>query len=76
MTDQNIYCPICRNEMYIGLDEWGYTPFHLHCTKCDINIGMRKLSDIDKWIKYPLKKHIYIEDFPEELIINSFEPRN
>lgn len=73
MTDQNIYCPICRNKMYINLDEWGHTPFHLHCTECDINIGMQQLSDTDKWIKYPLKKHMYIEDFPGELIINSYE---
>lgn len=34
-----IICPTCKNECYICLDEWGHTPFHLHCDICNINIG-------------------------------------
>lgn len=34
-----IICPNCQNKMKFYLDEWGYTPWHLHCEVCNINIG-------------------------------------
>lgn len=37
--DKDILCPNCKNKMYFCLDEWGYTPWHLHCNFCKINIG-------------------------------------
>jgi predicted nucleic acid-binding Zn ribbon protein len=39
MQNNVILCPSCNSECYFRLDEWGHTPFHLHCDKCDINIG-------------------------------------
>lgn len=24
-------CPICGGTLYFNFDEWGHTPFHLHC---------------------------------------------
>ena len=37
--DKDISCPNCKNKMYFCLDEWGYTPWHLRCNFCKINIG-------------------------------------
>lgn len=34
-----IICPNCLNKMKFYLNEWGYTPWHLHCKVCNINIG-------------------------------------
>ena len=38
---EKIICPTCHNKMYITIDEWGCTPWHLHCDNCYINIGMK-----------------------------------
>jgi len=34
-----IICPNCGNECFYLYDEWGRTPWHLHCDTCKINIG-------------------------------------
>ncbi len=57
-----IICPNCQNEMKFYLDEWGYTPWHLHCEVCNINIGtsnQKKAIDLiqkyhfpETWIEY------------------------
>ena len=42
--NEKIKCPNCNKEMYWALDGFGYTPFHLHCGNCHINIGVNKPS--------------------------------
>lgn len=42
---KEIICPNCGNKCYFLLDEWGHTPWHLHCTPCDINIGAQSMDD-------------------------------
>jgi len=54
-------CPNCNKEMYWGLDEFGHTPWHLHCENCDINIGVNKPSKAIELIKKYHKPHTYIE---------------
>lgn len=60
--DKDILCPNCKNKIYFCLDEWGYTPWHLHCKTCDINIGatsqkkainlLQKYHSLETWIEY------------------------
>ena len=38
----NLICPKCKKPLYFNLDEWGRTPWHLHCDICKINIGTNK----------------------------------
>lgn len=55
-------CPNCKEDIRICLDEWGYTPFHIHCFNCNINIGapsIKKCIDLFReyhtpgiWIEY------------------------
>jgi len=63
MIDKNkLICPACGSELFFALDEWGRTPWHLHCQKCQINIGtnsMEKAIELiqeyhqpDTWIEY------------------------
>jgi len=39
MKFNKYYCPRCGTELFFCLDEWGRTPWHLHCSQCRINIG-------------------------------------
>lgn len=32
-------CPICNSNIFCTYDEWGHTPYHIHCSKCGINVG-------------------------------------
>lgn len=32
-------CPICDSNTFCTYDEWGHTPYHIHCSKCRINVG-------------------------------------
>lgn len=60
--DKDILCPNCKNKIYFCLDEWGYTPWHLHCKTCDINIGttsqkktvelLNEFHDLHTWIEF------------------------
>ena len=38
----DLICPKCKNPLYFNLDEWGRTPWHLHCDIWKINIGTNK----------------------------------
>ena len=38
----DLICPKCKKLLYFSLDEWGRTPWHLHCDNCHINIGVNK----------------------------------
>ena len=61
MKIKKIICPICHNDMKIYSDEYGYTPWHLRCNNCHINIGIthiNKIFDFLNLIQYP---NTYIE---------------
>lgn len=37
-------CPNCKKDvMYTSLDCCGYTPWHIHCNSCHIDIGSNSL---------------------------------
>ncbi len=60
---KTIICPTCHCEMYINLDEWGHTPWHLHCDNCHINIGLTQINHVEKYIKEKIPPNTYIEEF-------------
>ena len=63
----NIICPNCNNKCFICLDEWGPTPFHIHCNVCKINIGT---TDIKKGIELLKKYHkpnTYLEYYNQNI---------
>lgn len=64
---ENIICPNCKNECFVTLDEWGRTPFHIHCKNCNINIGC---TNIKKGVKILQQYHIkntYIEFYDNKI---------
>lgn len=64
-----IICPTCKNDCYIGLDEWGHTPFHLHCDKCNINIGATSISKCVELLKDHCKPRTWIEFYNNKINI-------
>jgi len=73
---KTIICPNCNNECYILLDEWGRTPWHIHCDFCHINIGV---TSIKKGISLLEKYHqpnTYLEFYSNQiqlLVVNGEE---
>ena len=57
----DLICPKCKNPLYFNLDEWGRTPWHLHCDSCHINIGVTNKQKAIELIKQYNKKYTYIE---------------
>ena len=80
--EKTTYCPTCQNKVYFCLDGYGYTPWHLHCNNCQINIGASKISKIEEllqkyhspntWIEY-YNNAIQILNIKGEYIINNTE---
>lgn len=60
-------CPNCGNEVAFYLDEWGRTPFHLHCNFCNINIGATKVEKCIKLFNKYNKKDTYIEYYNKKI---------
>lgn len=77
--NEKIICPNCQNELHFCLDEWGYTPWHLHCDCCNINIGatscvqalnlIQKYHSLNTWIEY-YAREIQILCIDGEYVIN------
>lgn len=67
MQNKDIKCPNCSNKISFGLDEWGYTPFHLHCEKCSINIGAQSINQCIDIFKQYHSPHTYIEFYHNEI---------
>ena len=61
MEFNDIQCPNCGELVYFCFDEWGHTPFHLHCNKCDINIGASSFEQTIELLKKYHKPHTLIE---------------
>ena len=64
---EKIKCPNCNSETYSTFDEWGRTPFHLHCDKCSINIGATSTSKCIELFKEYHKKDTYIEFYANQI---------
>lgn len=62
-----ILCPNCGEETYFCFDEWGYTPFHLHCKKCEINIGATSIQKCKELLVDHHKPQTYIEYYNGEI---------
>ena len=60
-------CPNCGNDIYFCLDEWGHTPFHLHCDNCDINIGATSFNKCIELLKDYHKHKTYIEFYHHKI---------
>lgn len=67
MQNDVILCPSCNNECYFCLDEWGHTPFHLHCDKCNINIGSTSFKKCINLLQKYHKPKTYLEFYQDEI---------
>ena len=64
---KHIYCPNCGGEMFICIDSWGYTPYHLHCKPCNINIGTTNIPDAEKLVQKYHEKGTGIEYYGKKI---------
>ena len=64
---EKIKCPNCNSEIYSTLDEWGRTPFHLHCDNCSINIGATSINKCIELFKEYHKEGTYIEFYSNQI---------
>ena len=68
MQNKNIVvCPNCNGECYINLDEFGYTPWHIHCNNCNINIGATKIDECIKLLNKYHNKNTYLEYYKDKI---------
>lgn len=67
MQNNIITCPTCNNECYFAIDEWGSTPFHLHCNKCNINIGSTSIKKCIDLLQQYHKPKTYLEFYHNEI---------
>ena len=77
-TNKIIICPNCGNECFYCLDEWGRTPWHLHCSTCKINIGsdgfylcedlLKEYHEPNTYLEYYSKKIHYLHINGKEII--------
>ena len=65
----DLICPKCKNPLYFNLDEWGRTPWHLHCDICKINIGTNKSQKAIELIQKYNKNNTYIEYYNNDIQI-------
>lgn len=63
----DLICPRCKNPLYFTLDEWGFTPWHLHCDNCHINIGTNKPQKAIELIQKYNKNNTYIEYYNNDI---------
>ena len=69
MEINTLICPNCNSMLYWNLDEWGRTPWHLHCDKCFINIGVTKKNKAIELIQKYHQPKTYIEYYDNEIQI-------
>lgn len=61
MMNEKLICPACGSELFFALDEWGHTPWHLHCKNCQINIGSNSIKKAIELIQTYHKPKTWIE---------------
>lgn len=64
---EKIKCPNCNNEIYWCFDEWGRTPFHLHCNECSINIGATSMKKCLELFNEHHNQNSYIEFYSNKI---------
>lgn len=69
MQNNDIICPNCNSICYFCLDGWGYTPFHLHCDKCNINIGSTSEEKCVELFKKYHKPKTFLEYYQNDIKI-------
>ncbi len=62
-----IVCPNCSNKCYICLDEWGRTPWHIHCNFCNINIGVTNIQKGISLLEKYHKPNTYLEFYSNQI---------
>lgn len=67
MKNKILLCPSCNSKLYFTLDEWGFTPWHLHCGNCHINIGVNKQKKAIELIQKYNKKDTYLEYYDNDI---------
>ena len=63
----DLICPRCKKPLYFCLDEWGRTPWHLHCDNCHINIGTNNQKKAIELIQKYNKKDTYLEYYDNDI---------
>ena len=67
MKQEKLLCPNCKKELYFNIDSYGRTPWHLHCDKCNINIGCTNQSKAIELIQIYHQPYIVIEYYDNEI---------
>lgn len=62
-----IICPNCGNECFYLYDEWGRTPWHLHCDTCKINIGGDNFQFCETLLKDYHQPNTYLEYYNKKI---------
>lgn len=65
----DLICPNCNSLLYWCFDEWSRTPWHLHCDKCYINIGVNKQNKAIELIQKYHRPNTWIEYYNNEIQI-------
>ena len=64
---EKIICPNCGEPCYFNIDEWGYTPIHLHCKRDKINIGATSFKKCIELLSSYHEPETYLEFFNNEI---------
>lgn len=67
MQNKIIFCPNCNEKIYFNFDEWGKTSIHLHCNKCNINIGVDSFKKCEELLEKYHKKNTTLEYYFKKL---------
>lgn len=65
----DIICPNCNSKCSIALDGCGYTPWHIHCDNCNINIGSTSVEKGIELLHIYHKPKTWIEFYNKEIQI-------
>lgn len=61
MTQLPLECPVCGKQLTYTFDEWGFTPFHIHCEDHGINIGAQNYTDALRLLAENHRENTWIE---------------
>ena len=75
MEFNQIECFNCEKQIYFCYDEFGCTPYHLHCAQCDINIGAPSPQKAVELFLLHHKPHTLIEFYSNKIILQIEEGR-
>ena len=64
-----VICPNCNKEVTFYFDEWGHTPYHLHCNNCGINIGAQSIKKCIELFQEYSKPLTHIEFWGNQIFL-------